>query len=83
MQNKKSKLKLASALMIFLCITGCSTEKLSNEDIHTGIGASIGGVLGSAISNDNIVITLLTTCVGAYIGNNMGKDIDDNNKIEE
>jgi len=82
MRNKNSKLKLLSALMMFFYTTGCSTQKLSNEDMNTAVGASIGGVLGSVVSNDNIIMTLLGTGIGAYIGNNFGKDMDHNEKEE-
>lgn len=79
MQNKKSTLKIVSALLIILSTTGCSTDKLSNEDINTGIGAGIGSFLGSAIDSDNIVLTLASTAFGAYIGNSIGKDMDEKN----
>ena len=83
MQNKQSKLKLASALLVTVFITGCSDKHLSNKDLSTGIGAGLGGLLGSALTNDNIIITLASTAVGAYIGNNMGKDMDQQNEKKE
>ena len=83
MQNKQSKLKLASALLVTVFITGCSDQHLSNKDLSTGIGAGLGGLLGSALTNDNIIITLASTAVGAYIGNNMGKDMDQQNEKKE
>jgi hypothetical protein len=83
MQNRQSKLKLASALLVTVFITGCSSQKFSNEELSTGIGAGLGGLLGSALTNDNIIITLASTAVGAYIGNNMGKDMDQQNEKKE
>ena len=80
MQNKKSILKLFGCLLIATFLTGCSGNTFTNEDLGTGIGASVGGLLGSALTGDDVIMTLVGTGAGAYVGNKIGKEMDKNNE---
>lgn len=83
MQNKKSSLKLLSGLLIATFLTGCSSDIFNKEDLGTSVGISVGSILGSAISNDNIILTLVSTAGLGYIGNKIGKEMDENDKKNE
>lgn len=61
MQNTKSNLKLFSQLLTATFLIGCSGTTFTNEDIGTGVGASVGSVIGSSLSADNTIFTLAGT----------------------
>lgn len=61
----------ASGLALALLGTGCGS--LSERDKATAIGAGVGGVAGSVLSNGSGVGTVGGAAVGGVIGNQVGK----------
>lgn len=55
--------------------TGCSS--LSEREKSTAIGAGVGGVAGSVLTNGGTLGTLGGAAVGGVIGNEVGKRRED------
>ena len=66
----KSSLTIAG-LAFAMMGTGCSS--LSEREKSTAIGAGVGGVAGSVLTNGGTLGTLGGAAVGGVIGNEVGK----------
>lgn len=67
---KKGSLIAATALAALLALTGCSG--MSKRDRNTAMGAGIGAVAGSVLTNGSGIGTVGGAAVGGVIGNQVG-----------
>jgi osmotically inducible lipoprotein OsmB len=61
----------ASALAAAFLATGCGS--MSERDKATAVGAGVGGVAGSVLTNGSAAGTVGGAAVGGVIGNQVGK----------
>lgn len=66
--------------LLSLSLVGCS----SNEDTGTLVGGVAGGLLGSQFGGGagRIAATVIGAGAGAFIGNRIGKSMDDTDKLK-
>ena len=76
---KKSFIKCFAVLFASISIVGCDGGK---QQIGTGAGAVIGGLIGSRFGKGGgqIASTIIGAGVGGLIGNSIGKHLDDKDK---
>jgi osmotically inducible lipoprotein OsmB len=67
----KSVRNSAMLAALVIALGGCSG--MSQRDKDTVIGAGVGGVAGSALTNGSALGTVGGAAVGGYIGNRYGK----------
>lgn len=60
-----------------LAMLGAGCGSMSERDKATAIGAGVGGVAGSVLSNGSAVGTVGGAAVGGVVGNQVGKDRED------
>ena len=64
----------ASVLVLALVASGCSTwEGMSSRERSAVIGAGVGGVAGSVITDGGVLGTIGGAAVGGVIGDQVGK----------
>jgi osmotically inducible lipoprotein OsmB len=68
---KKMLRFVALVLVLVLPIAGC--EGMSRQERDTAIGAGVGGVAGSALTNGSAVGTIGGAAVGGIIGHEAAK----------
>lgn len=66
----KASLIAATTLAAVLALTGCSG--MSQRDRNTAVGAGIGAVAGSVLTNGSGIGTVGGAAVGGVIGNQVG-----------
>jgi len=76
---KKSFIKCFSVLFASLSIIGCDGSK---QQIGTGAGAIVGGLIGSQFGKGGgqIAATIIGAGAGALIGRSIGQHLDENDK---
>lgn len=62
--------KIAS-VVLFVCLAACSG--MSTRDKNIAIGAGVGGVAGSVLTDGSALGTVGGAAVGGVIGNEVGK----------
>jgi len=67
MKTRTLGLKMATALLTMSVLAGCAN--MTPREKNTAIGAAVGGVAGSVLTNGNAVGTVGGAAVGGYIGN--------------
>jgi osmotically inducible lipoprotein OsmB len=67
MKARTIGLKMAAALIALSVLGGCAN--MTPREKNTAIGAAVGGVAGSALTNGSAVGTVGGAAVGGYIGN--------------
>ncbi|WP_151637685.1 glycine zipper 2TM domain-containing protein [Noviherbaspirillum aerium] len=67
---KKGSLIAATSLAAMLMLTGCAG--MSQRDKNTAMGAGIGAVAGSVLTNGSGIGTVGGAAVGGVIGNQVG-----------
>lgn len=77
--------KLFTAIIVLFCslsLVGC--ENMSKQDIGTLTGGVAGGVLGSTVGQGNgrILAIGVGTLAGAFIGNAVGKSMDETDRLK-
>ncbi len=68
----------AGGLVFSLLGAGCSS--MSERDKATAIGAGVGGVAGSVLSNGSGLGTVGGAAVGGVVGNQVGKKREDRDR---
>lgn len=58
---------VTTSLLILATLGGCAN--MTPREKNTAIGAAVGGVAGSVLTNGNAVGTVGGAAVGGYIGN--------------
>ncbi len=78
----KLTVKTIMALAVSVSLVGCSN--MSNQDIGTGTGAVLGGLLGSQFGQGGgkVLAVGLGAVAGAVIGNAIGKNMDDTDRLK-
>lgn len=75
---------ITSAMLVLtsVCVVGCSN--MNNQSMGTLGGAAIGGLVGSRFGGGGgqILATGLGAVAGAVIGNAIGKNMDDTDKLK-
>lgn len=71
MNGKWQNLMKAAAVAVAIATAACGG--MSTRDRNTLIGAGVGGVAGSALSNGSGVGTVGGAAVGGYIGNQINR----------
>lgn len=66
----KTLKKTLAATLAIATLAGCSG--MSTRDRNTAVGAAVGGVAGSALTNSTAG-TLGGAAIGGYIGNRSGR----------
>ncbi len=61
--------QLLAAMLVMATLAGCAG--MTERQEHTAIGAAVGGVTGSALTNGSGVGTVGGAVIGGYIGNQM------------
>lgn len=67
MKNIQSRLAGLAVAISFVALSGCSN--MTPQERNTAIGAGIGGVAGSVLTDGGTLGTLGGAAVGGYIGN--------------
>ncbi|HEX8962057.1 MAG TPA: glycine zipper 2TM domain-containing protein [Rhodocyclaceae bacterium] len=67
-----TKMLLAGAIGAALGLAGCGG--MTTQGRNTAVGAGVGAVGGSALTNGSTLGTLGGAAVGGYIGNQYGKN---------
>jgi surface antigen len=76
--------RICTALIIALCsLSLASCTSMTNQDVGTVGGAVAGGLLGSTIGQGGgqLVAIGVGTLVGAYLGGSIGKNMDDQDRM--
>jgi surface antigen len=70
------------AVLISLNLVGCSN--MHNQDVGTLTGGAIGGLIGSRFGGGTgqLVAIGAGALAGAYIGNRIGKNMDDTDRLK-
>lgn len=71
MKSIKKYTAVASTVVVLLGMGGCAG--MSARDKNTAIGAAVGGVAGSVLTNGSALGTVGGAAVGGVIGNEVGK----------
>lgn len=71
MKSIKEYTAVASTVVVLLGVSGCAG--MSTRDKNTAIGAAVGGVAGSVLTNGSALGTVGGAAVGGVIGNEVGK----------
>lgn len=77
--------RLYTACVIFLCILGLvGCETMNKQDIGTITGGVAGGLLGSTVGQGGgqMLAIAAGTLAGAYIGGQVGKSMDDTDRMK-
>ena len=69
--NRRTLAMLCTSGILALSLGGCSG--MTTRDRNTAIGAAVGGVAGSVLTDGSAVGTIGGAVVGGVIGNNTGK----------
>jgi osmotically inducible lipoprotein OsmB len=69
-EMKKASLITATTLAAVLTLAGCSG--MTQRDKNTAVGAGIGAVAGSVLTNGSGIGTIGGAAVGGVIGNQVG-----------
>jgi osmotically inducible lipoprotein OsmB len=64
---KATTKKMLAAGLLAAALTGCSG--MSSRDRNTLVGAGVGGVAGSALTNGSSLGTVGGAALGGYLGN--------------
>ena len=75
---------VATALVAALTMTGCANDAGPNQTGGALVGAALGGLLGSQFGRGDgrLAMTALGTVAGAAIGSNVGKRLDEVDRIK-
>ena len=71
MQGENRTMQFITAIMLIVCLSGCST--MSRRDKNTITGAGIGAVAGAVLTGGSGIGTAGGAAVGGIIGNQIGK----------
>jgi osmotically inducible lipoprotein OsmB len=71
MKSIKKSAAVAGIVSVLLGLGACSG--MSTRDKNTAVGAAVGGVAGSVLSNGSGLGTVGGAAVGGVIGNQVGK----------
>lgn len=71
MKSIKKYTAVASTVVVLLGVSGCAG--MSTRDKNTAVGAAVGGVAGSVLTNGSALGTVGGAAVGGIIGNEVGK----------
>lgn len=71
MKSIRKYTAVASTVVVLLGVSGCAG--MSTRDKNTAIGAAVGGVAGSVLTNGSALGTVGGAAVGGVIGNEVGK----------
>lgn len=78
------KKTLATFVVVLTSISmlGCTAE-MNNQDVGTVTGGVLGGIIGSRFGGGTgrLVAVGAGTLLGAYIGNSLGKSMDDADRV--
>lgn len=73
-------IRLLFVSLVCLTLTSCESMPISKELMGTGGGALAGGLIGGLASDGNIFAIGAGVLVGGFIGNRVGKYLDDRDK---
>lgn len=62
---------------VALALLGAGCENMSERDKATAIGAGVGGVAGSVLTDGGVLGTVGGAAVGGVVGNQVGKERED------
>lgn len=68
---KTGKLACIAGALVF-ALGGC--ENMSRQDAYTAGGATVGGALGSAVTDSSTVGTVGGAVAGGYLGRRLGNE---------
>jgi osmotically inducible lipoprotein OsmB len=71
MRSIRKSAAVAGIVIVLLGLSACAG--MSTRDKNTALGAAIGGVAGSVLSNGSALGTVGGAAVGGVIGNEVGK----------
>jgi len=71
MKSIKKSAMVAGIVIVLLGLGACAD--MSTRDKNTAVGAAVGGVAGSVLSNGSGLGTVGGAAVGGVIGNQVGK----------
>lgn len=77
--------RMLKAIIVLFCSASLvSCSNMSKQDVGTITGGVAGGVLGSTIGQGQgrILAIAAGTLAGAYVGNAIGKNMDDTDKLK-
>ena len=78
----KKTILIITSLLALINLTGCSN--VSNQDMGTLAGGVAGGLLGSQLGGGTGTLVAIGagTLAGAYIGNKLGQNMDETDKLK-
>lgn len=71
MKSIRKSAAVAGIVIVLLGLSACAG--MSTRDKNTALGAAVGGVAGSVLSNGSALGTVGGAAVGGVIGNEVGK----------
>jgi len=73
-------LRWTLVLLVSLSLTGCANMPVSKQLLGTAGGAGVGGLIGGFASDGNVFAIGAGILVGGFVGNRIGKYLDDRDK---
>ena len=78
------KTLITMSLVALVALSGCGDGQIRNQEVGTGVGAVLGGLLGAQVGRGTgqLAAVAAGALVGAYLGGNVGRSMDENDRAK-
>ena len=75
---------IGMSLACVLVLSGCGDGQIRNQEVGTGVGAVLGGLLGAQVGGGRgqLAAVAAGTLLGAYLGGNVGRSMDVTDRVK-
>jgi surface antigen len=75
---------IGMSLACVLALSGCGDGQIRNQEVGTGVGAVLGGLLGAQVGGGQgqLAAVAAGTLLGAYLGGNVGRSMDETDRLK-
>ncbi|MFT5448395.1 MAG: surface antigen [Gammaproteobacteria bacterium] len=75
---------IGMSLACALILSGCGDGQIRNQEVGTGVGAVLGGLLGAQVGGGKgqLAAVAAGALLGAYLGGNVGRSMDETDRVE-